>query len=58
MGGLFGCLYGLVFRSAAGGARRDFAPTTHIEAARYDVEVDEDIAQEAERLLGAMPAAR
>jgi hypothetical protein len=37
------------------GGRRDFASTTSIEAERYDLQIDEDSADEAKRLLEAMP---
>ena len=33
----------------------DFASTTRIEAGLYDLQVDEDSADEAKRLLDAMP---
>jgi hypothetical protein len=38
------------------GRRRDFISATRIEADRYDLQVDEGAADDAVRLLAAMPA--
>ena len=61
-------LYGLVFGAVAGavigfaghaatGGRRDFTSMTGLAATRYEVLVDPEGAQEAERLLSQVPAA-
>jgi hypothetical protein len=57
VGGFFGAAFGVVIQSAVSGGRRDFVSATSIEANRYDVQVDEGAADEATRVLGAMPAA-
>ena len=40
---------------AVSGGRRDFVSATNIEADRYEVQVDGAVADEAKRLLSAMP---
>jgi hypothetical protein len=54
----FGALSGAVVHEALSGGRRDFVSTTHVEADRYDVQVDEESAEAAKRLLAAMPGGR
>jgi hypothetical protein len=49
-GALVGALYGLLAHAMTGG-RRDFASIGTMQAARYDILVDEDVADEASRLL-------
>jgi hypothetical protein len=49
---------GALVHEALSGGRRDFVSATRIEADRYDVQVDEDAADDAKRLLTAMPSAR
>lgn len=56
-GAIFGALIGLFSQSAQGG-RRDFTSARGIQAERYEVQVDEPFADEARRILDAMPAAR
>jgi uncharacterized membrane protein len=58
LGALFGALYGALFQYAASGGKRDFVSASNIEADRYDVQVDEEAADEATRVLGGMPATR
>ena len=48
---------GGILASASDG-KRDFVSDTSIVADRYEVQVDDDVADEAERLLGAMPGGR
>lgn len=57
VGALLGSVSGALLHEALSGGRRDFASNTQIEAERYDLEVDEDSAHEAKRLLDAMPGA-
>jgi hypothetical protein len=58
LGASFGALYGASMHYARSGGRRDFASATNIEADRYGVQVDGAVADEAKRLLGAMPSGR
>jgi hypothetical protein len=46
---------GALVHEALSGGRRDFISATRIEADRYDVQVDADSADEAERLLSGRP---
>jgi hypothetical protein len=55
VGALLGAVSGALLHEALSGGRRDFASTTRLEAGRYDLQVDEDSADEAKRLLDAMP---
>jgi hypothetical protein len=58
VGAIFGALFGASAHYANTGGRRDFVSATDIEADRYDVQVDGAVADEAKRLLEAMPARR
>ena len=58
VGALFGTLYGALGHLAVSGGKRDFVSDTSIVADRYEVQVDDSIADEAQRLLGAMPRGR
>jgi hypothetical protein len=49
-GAVIGALVGLLLHSLTGG-RRDFASVSGMQASRYDVQVDEEVADEAARLL-------
>ncbi|HEX6754569.1 MAG TPA: general stress protein [Mycobacteriales bacterium] len=51
----FGALWGAIAHALTGG-RRDFASLQALEAARYDVLVEEAYAEDAVRLLGRRPA--
>jgi hypothetical protein len=53
-GAIFGALFGALAHGAMGG-RRDFASTRTTEAERYELQVIEGAADEAERLLAALP---
>ncbi|MBX5439972.1 MAG: glycine zipper family protein [Solirubrobacteraceae bacterium] len=56
-GAIFGALLGAIFQAASGG-QRDFRSASRMTADHYDVMVDVDVADEAERLLdGGAPAA-
>ena len=55
---ILGALSGALGHEVLSGGRRDFISATRIEADRYDVQVDEDAADDAKRLLAAMPSAR
>lgn len=55
VGALFGTLFGAVAYEADSGGRRDFVSDTNIIAERYEVQADEGVADEAKRLLAAMP---
>ena len=54
-GAIFGAILGALAHSALGG-RRDFASSRTMEAERYEVQVHETVAEEAQRLIDAMPA--
>jgi hypothetical protein len=54
VGALLGSASGALLHEALSGGRRDFVSNTGIEAERYDLQVDEDSADEAKRLLDAM----
>jgi hypothetical protein len=56
IGVLFGAVSGALLHEARSGGRRDFISATRIEADRYDLQIDEGVADDAERLLAAMPA--
>jgi Heat induced stress protein YflT domain len=58
IGAVFGAVTGALVHEALSGGRRDFISATRIEADRYDVQVDADAADDATRLLAAMPSAR
>lgn len=58
VGAVFGALLGAVAQYAASGGRRDFVSSMQIEADRYEVQADGAVADEATRLLDAMPARR
>ncbi|MEU2108707.1 general stress protein [Streptomyces sp. NPDC019507] len=52
-GAVVGALFGVLLHAAQGG-RRDFASVRSMEPSRYDVAVDEAVADEAVRLLGGL----
>jgi hypothetical protein len=52
-GALAGALFGLLAHAVTGG-RRDFASVGGMQADRYDVLVDEEVADEAARLIGSL----
>jgi hypothetical protein len=56
-GVVFGAIWGLLAHWASGG-RRDFTSVPGIVADRYDVIVDTEVADEAERLLAARTSSR
>jgi hypothetical protein len=56
-GAVFGAIFGAVGHAALGG-RRDFASTQTTEAERYELQVDHTVADEAQRLIEAMPPER
>jgi hypothetical protein len=56
LGALFGAGSGALLHEARSGGRRDFISATRIEADRYELQVDEGAADDAGRLLAAMPA--
>jgi hypothetical protein len=49
-GAVIGAIFGLIFHALQGG-RRDFAAVRVLLPSRYDVIVDEEVADEAIRLL-------
>ena len=55
-GAIFGAAFGAVAHYAMGGSR-DFASVARTEADRYEVQVDDEVAAEAQTLIDAMPAA-
>ena len=57
-GGLVGTLFGALSHIMVSDGKRDFVSDTSIAADRYEVQVDDSVADEAERLLGAMPGGR
>lgn len=54
-GALVGALLGLLVHAAQGG-RRDFASVSFMQPDRYDVVVDDAVADEAVRLLAELPS--
>ena len=56
-GAVVGAIIGVVSYALTGG-RRDFTSVGGMQAERYNVMVDNDVADEAERLLEGMPVAR
>jgi len=56
-GAIVGALFGLLFYAFSGG-QRDFTSVGSIRAQRYDIVVDNEVANEAERLLATMGTAR
>jgi hypothetical protein len=54
-GALFGAVFGALAHSALGG-RRDFASMRYTEAERYELQVSDEHADEAKRLLDTIPA--
>jgi hypothetical protein len=57
VGAIFGAILGALAHGAQGGGR-DFTSVRGIEAERYEVQVDEAVADEAKQLLDSMPAGR
>ena len=55
VGAAVGAISGALVHEALSGRRRDFISATRIEADRYDLQVDDDSAAEAERLLSSRP---
>jgi len=55
-GAVFGALFGLLGHLAQGG-RRDFASVASTRADRYEIQAEDAVAEEAERLLRALPDA-
>lgn len=54
-GSIFGSLFGALAHAAYSGGDRDFISETSIVADRYEVQADEDVADEAKQILGAQP---
>ncbi len=52
-GALLGAIIGLISHAASGG-QRDFSSVGGMEAERYDVLADEEVAEEAQRLLSGL----
>jgi uncharacterized membrane protein len=52
-GAILGAILGLISQALTGG-QRDFSSIAGMEAGRYNVMVDEEVAEEASRLLGGM----
>jgi hypothetical protein len=55
VGASFGAITGAIIQ-AAGGEGRNFASSMTVATDRYEVQVDEDVAAEAKRILDSMPA--
>ena len=55
LGAAVGAVSATLVHEALSGGRRDFISATRIEADRYDLQIDEDRADEAERLLSSRP---
>jgi uncharacterized membrane protein len=55
VGASFGAIAGAIVQAAAGKGR-NFASTMTVATDRYEVQVDEDVAAEATRILDRMPA--
>ena len=57
VGALFGALFGFLAHALQGG-RRDFASATGVQADRYELQVDEEVADRARELIDRLPAAQ
>ena len=55
VGVLFGALFGFIGHAVQGG-RRDFASATGVQAERYEVQIDEAVADRAREVIGRLPA--
>ena len=55
VGASFGALLGAIVQAVAGKGR-NFASTTSVATDRYEVQVDEEVAAEAKRILDSLPA--
>ncbi len=55
MGAVFGALFGFLTHSAQRG-RRDFASVSGMQAERYELQVDEEVADRARETIGRLPA--
>jgi hypothetical protein len=55
VGALFGALFGALGHEVASGGRRDFVSDMSIAADRYEVQAEEDVADDAKWVLAAMP---
>jgi hypothetical protein len=55
VGAILGAALGAIMHGAMGG-RRDFVSVSRTEAERYEVMADDEVAEEAERLLEVLPA--
>ena len=56
LGALIGAVMGVVFYASSGG-QRDFSSAAGMQADRYDVLADDEVAQQASDLLARMPRA-
>jgi hypothetical protein len=56
VGALFGTLFGALAFGVDSSGRRDFVSTASIVADHYEVQVDEEVADEAKQLLSSIPA--
>lgn len=54
LGAIIGLIFGLIAYALSGG-RRDFTSVSGMQAERYNVTVDEEVAAEADRLLAGLP---
>jgi hypothetical protein len=52
-GAVLGAVFGLIFHAASGG-QRDFTSVAGLQAERYNLMVEDEVAEEAGRLLGEM----
>jgi uncharacterized membrane protein len=55
VGAIFGALFGFLTHYAQGG-RRDFASVSGMQAERYEVQVEEEVADRASETLARLPA--
>jgi hypothetical protein len=56
VGALFGALLGAIGHAALGG-RRDFSSVSGMQAERYEVQVDAEVAERAREVIARLPAA-
>jgi hypothetical protein len=52
-GAIFGAVLGALFQAAQGG-RRDFGSASAIQAERYEIQVDQEVADRARQVLGEL----
>lgn len=55
LGAIFGAVFAAIGHAALGG-RRDFSSVSGMQAERYEIQVDEEVADQATEVIGRLPA--